>query len=41
MKTTYQNPLTRVAAGRRFAQIGVGVRRTFPVQLVRAVAGLR
>ena len=29
MKTTYQNPITRLAAGRRFAQIGVGLAAAF------------
>ena len=29
MKTTYQNPVTRLAAGRRFAQIGIGLAAVF------------
>ncbi len=39
MKSTYQNPVTRVAAGRRFAQIGVGLAAPFCPELVHPVAG--
>ena len=34
MKTTYQNPVTRLAAGRRFAQIGVGLAAAFALSWV-------